>query len=71
MTEAELQSAECREFGPEGNEVVASLVAEVFDKPQPAPDWQAVPLSRIVDNETAEWPPLHEALLEFRAWLQS
>lgn len=29
MTDDELRSAECREFGPEGNEAVASLVAEV------------------------------------------
>jgi hypothetical protein len=29
MTDDELKFAECREFGPEGNETVAVLVAEV------------------------------------------
>lgn len=29
VTDEELKSAECREFGPEGNDVVAGLVAEV------------------------------------------
>lgn len=47
---------------------VASLVAYLWDTPQPVPAWSEVPLSRIVDNEGAEWPPLMDALMEYKEW---
>lgn len=50
---------------------VADLVAELWDLPAPVPSWADVPLSRLVDNERAEWPPLRDALGEFREWSRS
>jgi len=50
---------------------VASLVAFLWDHPQPIPGWAETPLSRMVDNETAESPPLVDALIEYREWSRS
>ena len=50
---------------------VADTVARLWDQPMPIPSWAEVPLVRIVDNETSPWPPLAEALEEYRDWLRS
>jgi uncharacterized protein YbjT (DUF2867 family) len=48
---------------------VARLVAEVWDRPQPIPAWSEVPLDRT--QTPGSWPPLREALVEYREWLRS
>lgn len=56
---------------PVSRHYVASLVADIFDRPQPVADWAEVPLSRVLDNYWTEWPPLADALTEYAAWLRS
>jgi hypothetical protein len=55
---------------PVSRHLVASLVGYLWEMPQPVPDWADAPLSRVQPQDQ-EWPPLAEALMEYRAWLQS
>lgn len=65
---------------------VESLVAEVWERPQPERGWAEVPRIRLMStsdprNEVgmptpgwkprSRYPPLREALIQFRAWLRS
>lgn len=46
---------------------VTRLVAEVFDLPAPVPAYADEPLDRV--QEQGDFPPLRDALIEFRDWL--
>lgn len=48
---------------------VAVMVADVFDRPMPKSDWADSHNDRV--QAVGDFPPLHDALLEFREWLQS
>lgn len=65
---------------------LAALVAELWERPAPARGWAEVPLSRVQSatdpldrvgmpakdwKPGRRWPPLREALIEFREWLRS
>jgi hypothetical protein len=46
---------------------VTDTVARIWDYPAPVPSWAEVPLSRVQESR-AQYPPLAEALTEFREW---
>jgi hypothetical protein len=47
---------------------VTDTVARLWDYPAPVPSWSEVPLHRVQESR-AKYPPLSEALAEFKAWL--
>ena len=49
--------------------LVASLVAYLWDRPQPTPAYAEEPLNRVQPRDK-DWPPLPDALTEYRKWLQ-
>jgi hypothetical protein len=48
---------------------VAANVAAIWDLPAPFPSWAEVPLWRAQQSDD-DWPPLAEALYDFREWLR-
>jgi hypothetical protein len=48
---------------------VASNVAAIWDRPAPFPSWAEVPLWRVQPAGDS-WPPLAEALYDYREWLR-